>query len=69
MEDIPGGNPEALIDSAVLLATDDMLRAQLRGAARAAVEPQSWEHVISNFEADLAAVANAPTSELAPALA
>ena len=63
------GNSEALIDSAVLLATDGMLRAQLRGAARAAVEPQSWEHVISNFEADLAAVANAPASDLAPALA
>jgi glycosyltransferase involved in cell wall biosynthesis len=66
---VPCGNPDALIDAAVLLATEDMLRAQLRGAARAAVEPQSWDHVISAFEADLAAVAHAPTPDLTPALA
>jgi glycosyltransferase involved in cell wall biosynthesis len=66
---VPCDDPDALIDSAVLLATDDMLRAQLRAAARAAVEPQSWEHVISAFEADLAAVAQATSPDLTPALA
>jgi glycosyltransferase involved in cell wall biosynthesis len=49
--------PDALIEAAVLLATDEFLRAQLRPAARAAVEAQSWENVIGRFEADLAAVA------------
>ncbi len=59
---VPCDRPEALIDAAVLLATDDLLRAQLRLAARAAVEPQAWEHVISRFEADLAEAAGAKTA-------
>ncbi len=50
---VPCEQPDALIDAAVLLATDDLLRAQVRLAARAAVEPQSWENVIARFEADL----------------
>jgi glycosyltransferase involved in cell wall biosynthesis len=49
--------PEALIDAAALLASDEFLRTQLRRAARAAVEAQSWERVIAGFEADLLAVA------------
>ena len=49
--------PEALVDAGVLLATDEFLRAQLRLAARAGVEGQSWEKVIAQFEADLATVA------------
>lgn len=54
---VPCDDPEALVDAAVMLATDDLLRAQLRAAARAAVEPQSWEHVIASFEAELESVA------------
>lgn len=54
---VPCDRPDALIDAAVLLASDDMLRAQLRLVARAAVEPQSWENVIARFEADLIEVA------------
>ena len=49
--------PEGLVDAAVLLATDDFLRAQLRPAARLSVEGHSWETVIARFEADLAEVA------------
>lgn len=55
---VPCTHPEALIDAGVLLATDEFLRAQLRPAARIAVEAQSWENVIARFEADLLAVAN-----------
>jgi glycosyltransferase involved in cell wall biosynthesis len=54
----PCDNPTALIDAAVLLAEDELLRAQLRRQARPAVEAQSWEQVIARFEADLMAVAN-----------
>lgn len=54
---VPCDSPEALIEAAVLLATDELLRAQLRAAARRAVETQSWETVIGRFEADLAAAA------------
>jgi glycosyltransferase involved in cell wall biosynthesis len=46
-----------LIDAAVLLATDDFLRLQLRRAARPAVERQSWETVIGRFESELAEIA------------
>jgi glycosyltransferase involved in cell wall biosynthesis len=53
----PCEHPEALLDAAVLLATDELLRAQVRVAARAAVETQSWQTVIARFEADLAEVA------------
>jgi glycosyltransferase involved in cell wall biosynthesis len=54
----PCDRPEALIEAAVLLATDDLLRAQVRLAARGAVERQSWDNVIARFEADLAGVVN-----------
>lgn len=57
---VPCAQPEALVDAATLLATDDLLRAQLRQAARAAVEAQSWDKVIGRFEADLAAVVETP---------
>jgi glycosyltransferase involved in cell wall biosynthesis len=50
---VPLGDAAALIDAAVLLATDDLLRAQLRAAARGAVEAQSWSAVIARFESDL----------------
>ncbi len=56
---VPCTEPEALVDAAVLLATDELLRAQLRQSARTAVEAQSWEIVIGRFESDLAAVAGA----------
>ena len=54
---VPCDRPEALVNAGVMLATDDLLRAQFRLAARAAVELQSWDHVIARFEADLAAAA------------
>jgi glycosyltransferase involved in cell wall biosynthesis len=66
---VPCGQPDALIEAAVLLATDDLLRAQVRRAARAAVELQSWTSVIARFEADLQAVADGRLGQLSPALA
>ncbi len=50
---VPCDRSEALVEAAVLLATDDLLRAQLRPLARLAVEAQSWDTVIARFEADL----------------
>lgn len=61
--------PDKLIGAAVQLATDESLRTRLRRAARAAVEPQSWENVITQFEADLLSVIGARPVELTPALA
>lgn len=55
---VPCDNPEALIEAGVLLATDDLLRAQVRRAAREAVEQQSWTQVIGGFEAALEEVVN-----------
>ncbi len=66
---VPCDQPEALIEAAVLLATDEMLRAQLRPAARAAVEPQAWDTVIARFEADLVQAAGAKVGAVEPALA
>ncbi len=62
------GDARALIDAAVLLATDGSLRDRLRCAARPAVERQSWSHVIGHFEAELVATVGATCSplELAP---
>ena len=54
---VPCDQPEALIAAAVRLATDESLRRRLRPSARAAVEAQSWENVITRFEADLLAAA------------
>jgi glycosyltransferase involved in cell wall biosynthesis len=66
---VPCAHPEALIEAAVLLATDDLLRAQVRGAARAAVELQSWSNVIARFEADLLEIANSQPAALEPVTA
>lgn len=66
---VPCDRPEALIDAAALLASDDFLRAQLRPAARLAVEAQSWETVIARFEADLGAVAGVTPPVREPVLA
>jgi len=66
---VPCDQPDALVDAAVLLATDELLRAQLRTVARAAVEPQSWENVIGRFESDLAAIAGAEPETLVSAIA
>ena len=57
---VPCDQPEALVNAAVLLATDELLRMQLRSSARAAVEAQSWDQVIAQFESDLASVAAHP---------
>jgi glycosyltransferase involved in cell wall biosynthesis len=66
---VPCDQPQALIDAGVYLATDPMLRAQLRQAARTEVEAQSWDKVIGRFEADLADVAGQRVVVPAPALA
>jgi glycosyltransferase involved in cell wall biosynthesis len=62
---VPCDQPDALIAAAVRLATQEKLRTQLRAAARATVEPQSWENVIGRFEADLMEIAGvrAPTAD------
>jgi len=59
---VPCDRPDALVAAAVRLVTDRPLRDRLRHAARAAVAPQSWEHVIGRFEAELLAVAGEPAS-------
>ena len=53
---VPCDQPDALIAAAVRLATEAALRARLRTAARATIEPQSWANVVTRFEADLLAV-------------
>lgn len=53
---VPTDRPDALIAAAVRLATDDTLRARLRTTAPASLAGQSWENVITHFEADLARV-------------
>jgi glycosyltransferase involved in cell wall biosynthesis len=60
---VPTDSPTELIDGAVLLASDEMLRAQVRAAARAAVERQSWHEVIARFEADLAEVVSGKSGQ------
>lgn len=66
---VPCDQPDALVEAAVLLATDPFLRAQLRPAARLAVEAQSWEQVIGRFEADLRAIAHPGVAAGVPAVA
>jgi glycosyltransferase involved in cell wall biosynthesis len=61
----PCDRPDALVEAAALLASDEFLRTQLRTAARAAVEAQSWDRVIARFEADLLEVAGAPDPSFA----
>jgi glycosyltransferase involved in cell wall biosynthesis len=56
---VPCDQPAKLIEAGVRLVSDGSLRSRLRLAARATVEPQSWEKVITRFEADLAAIAGA----------
>jgi len=53
---VPCDRPDRLIAAAVRLATDAPLRTRLRRAARLTLEPQSWDHVVTRFEADLLAV-------------
>ena len=53
---VPCDRPDQLIAAAVRLAADAPLRTRLRRAARLTLEPQSWDHVITRFEADLLAV-------------
>lgn len=68
---VPCDQPDALVAASVSLSTDAALRTRLRVAARARVEPQSWETVITRFEQDLATVvaeARGP-AQLTPALA
>jgi len=57
---VPCTAPDALIEAAVMLANDDLLRTQLRRSARSAVEAHSWETVIAGFERDLLAAAGQP---------
>lgn len=66
---VPCELPQALVAAGVQLATDPVSRALLRAAARATVEPQSWEHVIGRFEADLAGIAGRQPIPAEPALA
>ena len=66
----PLGSREALIEAAVLLATDDFLRTKLRVGARAAVEDHSWERIVAGFEGELVALARGggvPAARLVPA--
>jgi len=53
---VPCDRPDRLIAAAVRLATEAPLRTRLRRAARLTLEPQSWDHVVTRFEADLLAV-------------
>jgi glycosyltransferase involved in cell wall biosynthesis len=53
---VPCNTPEALVASATELARDASLRTRLRTAAATTFTGQSWEAIITRFEADLAAV-------------
>lgn len=66
---VPTDRPDLLLSAATRVATDTALRNHLRASARAAVEPQSWEHVIARFESDLTAIARPRVAALATALA
>ncbi|MFI5356248.1 MAG: glycosyltransferase family 4 protein [Opitutales bacterium] len=55
----PCDEPAALQAAAVELALNPGLRTRLRLAARAALERQTWAHVIGRFESDLTAIARA----------
>ena len=54
---VPRNDPEALVAAAAELACNDTLRARLRAAAVASLTAQSWEAIVSGFEAELAAAA------------
>ena len=49
----PCDQPDKLMSAALRLATDRPLRTRLGAAARATIEPQSWDSVIARFESDL----------------
>jgi glycosyltransferase involved in cell wall biosynthesis len=66
---VPCDDEGALINAAVMLATDDLLREQLRREARRAVEQQSWTSVIAGFETELAAIAGTPLPQPEEAVA
>lgn len=53
---VPCGQPDALIAAAANLARDEALRERLRLRAPASLASQSWEHVITHFEHDLARI-------------
>jgi glycosyltransferase involved in cell wall biosynthesis len=63
----PCDQPEKLVAAAARLVTDPALRNRLRTAGRAAVEAQSWEKVISRFEAELEGVAGVAHTPAGPA--
>ena len=63
----PCDQPEKLVAAAARLVTDPALRNRLRTAGRAAVEAQSWETVISRFEAELEGVAGVAHTPAGPA--
>jgi glycosyltransferase involved in cell wall biosynthesis len=63
----PCDRPDRLVAAAVRLATDPALRNRLRIAGRAAVEAQSWEKVITRFEAELEEVAGVAHTPAGPA--
>jgi len=63
----PCDQPDRLVAAAVRLATDPALRNRLRTAGRAAVEAQSWEKVITRFEAELEEVAGVAHPAAGPA--
>ena len=65
---VPVGGDDDLIRAAVRLATDAPLRLRLRAQARAAVEAQSWEKVIADFEANLLREAGQPGPTREPLL-
>jgi glycosyltransferase involved in cell wall biosynthesis len=56
---VPRSSPNALVEAAVTLATRPVLREQLRIAARDALLEQSWDKVVTRFEADLLEVVKA----------
>jgi glycosyltransferase involved in cell wall biosynthesis len=66
---VPCDRPDALVDAAVRLASSVTLRNSLRVAARATVEPQSWENIIGRFESELAEIAGVSVAPVQPAVA
>jgi glycosyltransferase involved in cell wall biosynthesis len=54
---VPPGDSDALTSAAMRLISDPGLRQHLRDAAAARMAMQSWEIVISRFEAELERIA------------
>lgn len=57
---VPPGHETAFIAAAVRLATEPALVARLRARAAAAVQARSWDHVVTQFAADLAEAVRHP---------